>query len=179
METNDIKAIVTALQESVWDHAVVSVGDARIEVSRNGYHGPQVSALAEASPVRAAVPVAIGAAADQPTASSGPILESTSELNGALRSAAPAKPGGAPVVGHTIHSPSVGVLWRCPAPGEEPFVKEGDHVNTGDTLCIVEIMKLMSNVAADVTGTIAAVHVENGVDVEHGTPLFTIVPDED
>ncbi|HVX32216.1 MAG TPA: biotin/lipoyl-containing protein, partial [Solirubrobacterales bacterium] len=78
--------------------------------------------------------------------------------------------------GHVVASPSVGVFWRSPEPGATPFVDVGQAVEVGQTLCIVEVMKLMQHVVADVAGTIAAIHVENGDNVEFGTPLFSIDP---
>ncbi|MGH8999344.1 MAG: acetyl-CoA carboxylase biotin carboxyl carrier protein, partial [Acidimicrobiia bacterium] len=83
----------------------------------------------------------------------------------------------APAGGHTVSSSSVGVFWRAPQPGAPPFVEEGAHVEAGAQLGIVEVMKLMTPVHADVAGTVAAIHTGNGERVECGTPLVTIAPD--
>ena len=166
---NEINSIVDALQKSEWDEAVIEVGDVRIAVARNGAQldgggqGPQLAAVA--------VPAAQAAPAPQPapTAHAAPAQ--------AAASPSPVAVAERPIEdGHVVTAPSVGVFWRSPEPGAKPFVEVGDSVQTGDTLCIVEIMKLMNNVVADVSGEIAAVHSENGQNVEFGTPLFTVIP---
>jgi acetyl-CoA carboxylase biotin carboxyl carrier protein len=75
-----------------------------------------------------------------------------------------------------ITAPSVGVFWRSPRPGSPPFVEVGQTVAVGDTVCIVEMMKLMNNVVSDVAGTVTAIHVENAAQVEYGAPLISIAP---
>ena len=76
--------------------------------------------------------------------------------------------------GHAVKSPMVGTFYRSSSPGAAPFVEIGDTVSTGDTLCIVEAMKLMNEIEADAAGTIKAILVENGQAVEFGQPLFVI-----
>ncbi|GIV50464.1 MAG: acetyl-CoA carboxylase, biotin carboxyl carrier protein [Candidatus Kapaibacterium sp.] len=78
---------------------------------------------------------------------------------------------------HTIVSPIVGTFYRAPAPDAEPFVKVGDHVVPGQTLCIVEAMKLMNEIESDVSGTVVKILVENGQPVEYNQPLFEIALD--
>jgi acetyl-CoA carboxylase biotin carboxyl carrier protein len=78
----------------------------------------------------------------------------------------------------TIDSPMVGVFYAAPAPGEPPFVSPGDVVEEGQTVCIVEAMKLMNEVAAKMHGTIISVLVDNGEPVEYNQPLFAIRPAE-
>jgi acetyl-CoA carboxylase biotin carboxyl carrier protein len=73
-----------------------------------------------------------------------------------------------------VKSPMVGTFYRSASPGVKPFVEPGDAVNQGDTLCIVEAMKLMNEIEADAGGTIKAILVENGQPVEFGQPLFII-----
>jgi acetyl-CoA carboxylase biotin carboxyl carrier protein len=91
-------------------------------------------------------------------------------------SAAAGAPAGEPPSGHRVTAPSVGLFWRSPKPGAPPFVEVGDEVGPDDTVCIVEVMKLMNHVRAGTAGTVRAVHPENGQMVEHGDPLFTIGP---
>ena len=144
----EIKEILTLLEESGWAEARVTIGDVTVSVSRTG----QLSAPAPApvaAPVAAPAPVAVAAPAAGPA---------TTEL--------PA--------GTTVPSPSVGVFWRSPQPGAPPFVEVGDRVEAGDTLCIVEVMKLMNHVAAPVGGTVVAIHAANGQALEFDTPLVTI-----
>jgi acetyl-CoA carboxylase biotin carboxyl carrier protein len=90
-----------------------------------------------------------------------------------------AAPTAEPVVavadeGHAVKSPMVGTFYRSASPGAGPFVEIGDTVAQGDTLCIVEAMKLMNEIEADASGTIKAILAENGQPVEFGQPLFLI-----
>ena len=77
---------------------------------------------------------------------------------------------------HLVKSPIVGTFYNSPSPGSEPFVKVGAFVETGQTLCIVEAMKLMNEIESDESGEVVRVFVENGQPVEYGQPLFGIRP---
>jgi acetyl-CoA carboxylase biotin carboxyl carrier protein len=77
---------------------------------------------------------------------------------------------------HLIKSPIVGTYYESPSPGAEPFVKIGGYVETGQTLCIVEAMKLMNEIESDASGEVLRIFVENGQPVEYGQPLFGIRP---
>jgi acetyl-CoA carboxylase biotin carboxyl carrier protein len=77
---------------------------------------------------------------------------------------------------HLVKSPIVGTFYGSPSPGSEPFVKIGGHVDSGQTLCIVEAMKLMNEIESDVSGEVLRVFVDNGQPVEYGQPLFGIRP---
>ena len=77
--------------------------------------------------------------------------------------------------GHVVKSPMVGTFYRSPSPSSPSFVEAGATVKAGDVLCIVEAMKMMNQIEADVSGTIEAILVENGEPVEFDQPLFTIV----
>ncbi len=94
-----------------------------------------------------------------------------------------APPAGAPAAGakpgksadlHVLKSPIIGTFYRAPNPDSPPFVEIGDRVKKGQVLCIVEAMKLMNEIEADVDGTILEIHVENAQPVEYGEPLFAI-----
>jgi acetyl-CoA carboxylase biotin carboxyl carrier protein len=76
--------------------------------------------------------------------------------------------------GHVVKSPMVGTFYRAASPGAKSFVEVGDSVKEGDTLCIVEAMKLMNEIEADASGVVKAVLVENGQPVEFGQPLFVL-----
>ena len=76
--------------------------------------------------------------------------------------------------GHIVRSPMVGTFYRAPAPGSKNFAEVGQSVNAGDTLCIIEAMKLLNEIEADQGGVIKAILVENGQPVEYGEPLFVI-----
>jgi len=86
----------------------------------------------------------------------------------------PPAPAAAPERVHLITAPIVGTFYRASNPDAEPFVKIGDVVEKGATLCIVEAMKLMNEIECDVAGTVMAVHPQNGQPVEYGEKLFTI-----
>ena len=93
-------------------------------------------------------------------------------------SAAAAEPAAvqapAPSAGLVIRSPMVGVFYAAPTEDSEPFIKEGDRVKMGDTLCVIEAMKLMNEIPAEQDGVITGILVKNGQTVEYGTPLFQI-----
>ena len=76
--------------------------------------------------------------------------------------------------GHVIVSPMVGTFYRAPSPGGNPFVDVGSRVNVGDTLCIIEAMKMLNEIEADRAGTVRAILKENGQPVEYGEALFVI-----
>jgi len=79
---------------------------------------------------------------------------------------------------HAVRSPVVGTFYRAPAPGEDTYVEVGDAVSAGQTLCIVEAMKLMNEIVADVSGEVVEVLAENAGGVEYDQPLFYLRPDE-
>lgn len=78
---------------------------------------------------------------------------------------------------HTLYSPIVGTFYRAPSPDAEAFVQVGQHVQSGETICIVEAMKLMNEIEADASGTITKILVDNGQPVEYNQPMFLIKPD--
>ena len=80
----------------------------------------------------------------------------------------------APPEGHVVKSPMVGTFYRSPSPDAKAFVEVGEAVKEGQTICIVEAMKLMNEIECDATGTVKAILVENGQPVEYGQPLFII-----
>ena len=93
----------------------------------------------------------------------------------ALQPAAPAEPvKAAEPEGHAVKSPMVGSFYRCPSPGAKSFVEVGQSVSVGETLCIIEAMKLLNEIESDKAGVVKAVLVENGQAVEYGQPLFII-----
>ena len=93
------------------------------------------------------------------------------EVAGAIPAAAP---GPVEPSGHTLKSPMVGTFYRCPSPGTPSFVEVGQSVSKGQTLCIIEAMKLLNEIESDATGVVKAIMVENGQPVEYGQPLFII-----
>jgi acetyl-CoA carboxylase biotin carboxyl carrier protein len=152
-----IKALLDAFDRSDWREMIVTVGDDRLHVSRdasaNGGPPPPPAAATRAA---AAEPVAPEPTAPEPPTTGPPALPADSTV---------------------VESPSVGLFWRAPAPGAEPFVEVGERVASGDTVAIVEVMKLMNHVVAPVDGTVTAILVENGAAVEFGQALVVIEPE--
>lgn len=106
----------------------------------------------------------------------GEVVRMECQCAAAMPAAAPA-PAEAPAAeetGDCIRSPMVGTFYAAPAENAEPFVRPGDRVKRGDTLCIIEAMKLMNEIPAERDGVIEAVCAENGQIVDYGTPLFRI-----
>jgi acetyl-CoA carboxylase biotin carboxyl carrier protein len=79
---------------------------------------------------------------------------------------------------HAVRSPLVGTFYRAPAPGEDPYVEIGDRVKSGQTLCIVEAMKLMNEIPADLAGEVVEILADNAEGVEYDQPLFYLRPEE-
>jgi len=107
----------------------------------------------------------------------GPIPQTTqpsSTSPAAAAPVAPAPPAAEVPEGHKVLCPMVGTYYASPSPNAEPFVKIGDEVSAGDTLCIIEAMKMMNQIEADVSGRITAIQAENGEPVEFGQVLFII-----
>lgn len=164
----DIRALVDAFESSNWDELSLQYGDTRLDLSRNG-RAPQAS-VAAASPAPPAAPPA--PAEPAPAAPATPAAPTSS---------APmtqASPAASLADGHRVTSPSLGLFWRSPQPGAPPFVEVGMRVDAEDTVCIVEVMKLMNHVKAGVSGTVVAIEVENGAMVEFGAPLVIIEPED-
>jgi len=105
--------------------------------------------------------------------SAAPLPRTVGEVVVEAEGAAEAPDEGGP---HVVRSPLVGTFYRAAAPGEDPFVEVGDRVVEGQTLCIVEAMKMMNEIPSDVSGEVAEVLVENAKGVEYDQPLFRIRP---
>lgn len=151
MDIRKIKKLIELLEESDLAEIEVQEGEESVRISR---HGKAVQTIMGAAPMMTAPAPAVQAAA--PAAPAGE----------------PAAPP--PPKGHTITSPIVGSFYRSPAPGSPAFVEVGQRVNAGDTLCIIEAMKMLNQIESDKAGVVAAVLVENGQPVEYGQPLFII-----
>lgn len=147
MDIRKIKKLIELLEESNIAELEIHEGEESVRISR----------VSTAAPVMAQ-PMAI---APPPAATTGvaPPAAPTEEKT---------------VTGHTVNAPMVGTFYRAPSPGAEPFIKEGQRVEVGDTLCIIEAMKLLNQIESDKAGTVTAILVENGEPVEYGEPLFVI-----
>ncbi|TBR40928.1 acetyl-CoA carboxylase biotin carboxyl carrier protein [Marinomonas agarivorans] len=151
MDIRKIKKLIELLEESNVNEIEIKEGEEAVRISRGGSAPVAAPMMAPIAPA----PVAAAAAAPAPIAS-----------------AEPAEPV---ISGHAVKSPMVGTFYRSPAPGAKPFVEVGQKVNVGDTICIVEAMKMMNQIEADKAGTIGAILLEDGEPTEFDQPLVTIV----
>jgi acetyl-CoA carboxylase biotin carboxyl carrier protein len=155
-------------------HVVCSSGIAELEVQRGEN---RVWIKRTASAVAAEV-VAAAAAPAAPVAVTPPIPAPPESVTVAAPQAAP--PAGSPDLTdptlQPVKSPIVGTFYEAPAPGAEPFVRVGDVIQPGKVLCIIESMKLMNEIEAEISGTIVKRLVENGQPVEYGEVLFLVKP---
>ncbi|WP_111639304.1 acetyl-CoA carboxylase biotin carboxyl carrier protein [Marinomonas shanghaiensis] len=148
MDIRKIKKLIELLEESNVYEIEIKEGEEAVRISRGG------------APVQAPVMHA-------------PMMAAPAAAPVAASTAAPEAP--AAVTGHTVNSPMVGTYYKSSAPGAKPFIQVGQKVNVGDTICIVEAMKMMNQIEADKSGTIGAILVEDGEPVEFDQPLITII----
>jgi len=151
MDLRKLKSLIDLVQQSGIAELEVTEGEEKVRICRTGSSAPppaptQVYAVAPGAPAPGA-PAPAGAAPAEPEA---------------------------PPEGHVVRSPMVGTFYRSSAPGTKAFVEIGQAVKSGDTLCIIEAMKLLNEIEADRDGTVKAVLVENGQPVEYGEPLFIL-----
>ena len=155
-----IKAIIDAFERSDWAEIDVSSGSLRVHLSRQ----PQrFDESAHAIPSR---PPAARASSDLGSNATA------ADTTGVGSAKAAAIPAGA----HVVLSPSPGIFWRSPHPGAPPFADLGDDVQSGSTLGIVEVMKLMNHISSGIPGAVVGVYIENGMRVDRGDALFAIQP---
>ncbi|HHC73095.1 MAG TPA: acetyl-CoA carboxylase biotin carboxyl carrier protein [Thiotrichales bacterium] len=152
MDIRKVKKLIELLEESGVAEIEIHEGEESVRISRYGTTAPPPPPPA---PV-AAAPAPAAPAAAEPS----PAVEEEEE-------------GGLPP-GHVVASPMVGTFYRAPSPSTPPFVEVGQRVNKGDTLCIIEAMKMFNQIESDASGTVVAILVENGQPVEYGEPLFVI-----
>jgi acetyl-CoA carboxylase biotin carboxyl carrier protein len=148
MDIRKVKKLIELLEESDIAEIEIHEGEESVRISRT-------SQIAVAAPVAAPAP----APAPVPAAASAEV---------------PAESAPAEISGHQVLSPMVGSFYRAPSPEAKPFVEEGDQVSVGDTLCIIEAMKILNQIESDKAGTVKKVLVENGEPVEFNQPMFII-----
>src|SRR5258706_2190273 len=147
MDLRKLKKLIDLVKESGIGEIEITEGEEKVRISRQSSGAPVIMAGATAQPVAIGIPAA-GAPA--------------------------APPAEAEAKGHTLKSPMVGTFYRAPSPGAPAFVEVGQSVAKGQTLCIIEAMKLLNEIECDQSGTVKAILVENGQPVEYGQPLFLI-----
>lgn len=151
MDIRKVKKLIELVEESGISELEITEGEESVRISRGA---PAVN-YAAPQPIYAPAPQAAAPAPAAPAAEAAP--------------AAAAKPAG-----HEVKSPMVGTFYSSPKPGAPVFASVGDTVNVGDTLCIIEAMKMMNEITADKAGTIKSVLAENGDVIEFDQPLFII-----
>ena len=156
MDLRKLNTLIDLVAESDISELEVTEGESKVRIVKNAAPAPQaqVMMMPHAQQAIAAPAAAAPAPAAAPTEAPA---------------AAPAVPAG-----HVVKSPMVGTFYRASAPGAAPFVDVGSTVKEGDTLCLIEAMKLLNEIDADANGTIKQILVENGQPVEYGQPLFII-----
>ena len=151
MDLRKLKTLIDLVSESNVSELEITEAEGKVRIVKSeGVVQQYVAAPMQAAPMMAA-PVAAAPVA----------------------AAAPATAAAA-VEGHVVKSPMVGTFYRAASPGAKPFVEVGSQVKEGDTICIVEAMKILNEIEADKSGTIVRVLGENGQAVEYGQPLFVI-----
>ncbi|MGD2215655.1 MAG: acetyl-CoA carboxylase biotin carboxyl carrier protein [Gemmatimonadales bacterium] len=161
-----LKRLIETVESSDIDTLEISRWATKIRISKS----PSVSMRGNAV---SSAPMQVGAAYNM--GSNPAPAASPPEAVSPPAPAAPAEPPAADY--HEVTSPMVGTFYRAPAPDADPYVEIGDHVKVGQTLCILEAMKLMNELEAEVGGTIVEIAVENAEPVEYGQVLFRVKPD--
>ena len=145
MDIRKIKKLIDLIEESDIAEIEISEGEESVRISR----------YSAAAPVQYAAPVAVAAPAAAPVAATAAPVEEK-------------------ISGHVVKSPMVGTFYRSASPGSPSFVEVGQSVSAGQTLCIIEAMKILNQIEADKSGKIKQIMVENAHPVEYGQPLFII-----
>jgi acetyl-CoA carboxylase biotin carboxyl carrier protein len=151
MDIRKVKKLIELLEESGISEIEISEGEESVRISRYPKPG---TVTATAAPAAAPAAPAPAAPAATPTAA--------------------AEPPAPPVRGQQVTAPMVGTFYSGPAPGAKPFVEIGTEVKPGDTLCVIEAMKMMNQIESEFAGRVVSILVENGSPVEFGQPLFVI-----
>ncbi|GAA4347276.1 acetyl-CoA carboxylase biotin carboxyl carrier protein [Kangiella taiwanensis] len=151
MDLRKIKKLIELVEESGVAELEIQEGEESVRISRSS-STPAPAPVQYAAAPQPAAPAPAPAAA--PAADAAPAKEEVS--------------------GHQVRSPMVGTFYAAPSPGAKNFVEVGQKVNAGDVLCIVEAMKMMNQIEADVSGTVKAVLLSNGEPVEYDEPMFII-----
>ena len=148
MDIRKIKKLIELVEESGISELEIAEGEESVRISRATTAAP----VAVSAPVAVAAPAAAAVAAPAPAAEAAPAV----------------------VSGHQVTSPMVGTFYRAASPEAKPFVEVGSKVNVGDTLCIVEAMKMMNQIEADKAGTVVAIEVDDAAAVEFDQVLVII-----
>jgi acetyl-CoA carboxylase biotin carboxyl carrier protein len=153
MDLRKLKTLIDLVSDSNVSELEITEAEGKVRIVKGGgavlqgyAPAPVYAPQAAASPIPAAAP---------PAAAPVPVVEEA-------------------VAGHAVKSPMVGTFYRSSSPGAKPFVEVGDSIKVGETICIIEAMKILNEIEADKSGTVTQILCENGQAVEYGQPLYTI-----
>ncbi|MFY9976467.1 MAG: acetyl-CoA carboxylase biotin carboxyl carrier protein [Chromatiaceae bacterium] len=152
MDIRKVKKLIELLEQSNVAEIEIHEGEESVRISRHGAAQPLF--MPQALPMASPTPVAAAATTVSEPAPGDELLDG--------------------LTGEIVRSPMVGTFYRAPAPGSAPFVEEGQKVKAGDTLCIIEAMKILNQIECESAGTVRRILVENGQPVEYNQPLFVI-----
>lgn len=147
MDLRKLKTLIDLVSESNVSELEITEAEGKVRIVKGGVAMVQQYA----APVATVMPAPVAATSAAPVAAPEPV-----------------------VTGHTIKSPMVGTFYRSASPGAKAFVEVGDTVKEGETVCIIEAMKILNEIEADKSGTVTQILCENGQAVEYGQPLFVI-----
>jgi acetyl-CoA carboxylase biotin carboxyl carrier protein len=148
MDIRKVKKLIELIEESDVAEIEIHEGEESVRISRNSSTAPMMAYAAPQAPMAVATP--------------------------APAHHEPAKETAAIITGHQILSPMVGTFYRAPTPTSKNFVEVGQHVSAGETLCIIEAMKILNQIESDKSGVITQILVDNGQPVEYNEPLFIV-----
>jgi acetyl-CoA carboxylase biotin carboxyl carrier protein len=156
MDIRKVKKLIELLETSDVAEIEIHEGEESVRISRASTYAAQMAI--------APVPAGFPAAAPPPGAAPAPVAASETSTDEQEEE----------IKGHVVRSPMVGSFYRAPSPGSKPFIEVGNKVSVGDTLCIIEAMKILNQIEADKAGTVTQILLENGQPVEYNQPLFVI-----
>ena len=151
MDLRKLKTLIDLVSDSNVSELEITEAEGKVRIVKGG--GAMVQGYAPAPGYQQQVPAPTPAPAEAPVAAT-PVVEAP--------------------VSHTVKSPMVGTFYRSSSPGAKPFVEVGDSIKAGETICIIEAMKILNEIEADKSGTVTHILCENGQAVEYGQALFTI-----
>ena len=157
MDMRKLKTLVDLVSESNISELEITEAEGKVRIVKAGYGVPTTMMMQPAGQMMMA-----------------PQQQQAAPAGEAAAAAAPAPEAAAAPTGHVVKSPMVGTFYRSASPGSKPFAEVGAPIKEGDPICIVEAMKIMNEIEADMSGTVSKILVENGQAVEFGQPLFII-----
>tara|TARA_Y200000002_G_scaffold380075_1_gene390731 strand:- start:2340 stop:2807 length:468 start_codon:yes stop_codon:yes gene_type:complete len=154
VDIRKVKKLMEMLEESSLGEMEIVEGEESIRLSKSSSSTPQIQNVANTIPLNVSSP-------EEQQSTSTKIENETKEVDKVIS-------------GHEIKSPMVGTFYEAPSPGSKPFVSIGDNIKAGDTLCIIEAMKMLNQIESDKSGKIKAILTENAQPVEFNQVLFVI-----